>query len=206
MGNETPENEADANPTPSQGKDDDVETVEPAKPAGIKKARRPWKEKFLKTLSRTGNVSTACRRARIDRGYVYTLYYRDPRFRKRWDKAQETAVDYLEGEAWKRAAKGLDKPVYQGGKLVGYERRYSDTLLIFLLKGRRPDVFGDKTKLEHSGTTTTQVEVQVDAGGLPHGLTQADIDSARSLLAQMEAKLPRVGEVIEPEQLPPAGG
>jgi hypothetical protein len=40
------------------------------------------------------------------------------------------------------------------GKPIGIPaavREYSDTLLIFLLKGRNPGVFGDRLKQEHSG-------------------------------------------------------
>ena len=53
--------------------------------------------------------------------------------------------------ARRRAAEGTLKPVYQGGKLVGEIREFSDTLLIFLLKGKRPEVYRENVKVEHSG-------------------------------------------------------
>jgi len=37
------------------------------------------------------------------------------------------------------------------GQVCGYVRRYSDTLLIFLLKARRPGKYGDKVTAEHTG-------------------------------------------------------
>jgi hypothetical protein len=58
-------------------------------------------------------------------------------------------ADQLEQEARRRAHDGVRKPVYQGGKRVGYIQEYSDTLLIFLLKGLRPEKY--RERFEHSG-------------------------------------------------------
>jgi hypothetical protein len=54
--------------------------------------------------------------------------------------------------------------VYQGGKQVGFVQDYSDTLLIFMLKGRRPQKFRDNTHVEHGGGLTLE---QLVAGSLP---------------------------------------
>ena len=54
--------------------------------------------------------------------------------------------DVLEDEAVRRAKEGVEEPVYQGGKLVGHVQKYSDTLLIFLLKGAKPQKYGDKVR------------------------------------------------------------
>lgn len=63
--------------------------------------------------------------------------HRDEKFARAWDAALEAATDVLEKEAVRRAVQGVDEPVYQGGKQVGSITRYSDTLLIFLLKANR---------------------------------------------------------------------
>ena len=68
----------------------------------------------------------------------------------------------LEAEALRRALKGTEKPVYQNGKQVGAIREYSDLLLIFLLKARRPTVYRENARLELTGVgggpiATTQV-------------------------------------------------
>jgi hypothetical protein len=56
----------------------------------------------------------------------------------RWDDAMEAGVDRLEDEAHRRAARGVEKPVYQGGVMVGTITEYSDTLMQVMLKGKRP--------------------------------------------------------------------
>lgn len=59
-------------------------------------------------------------------------------------------ADRLEREAMRRAHEGVRKPVYQGGKRVGFIQEYCDTLLIFLLKGLRPEKY--REWFEHAGT------------------------------------------------------
>jgi len=56
----------------------------------------------------------------------------------RWDDAMEAGVDSLEDEAERRAKRGVEKPVYQGGVMVGTVTEYSDTLMQVMLKGKRP--------------------------------------------------------------------
>ena len=65
--------------------------------------------------------------------------------------ALDMGADTLEDEAVRRAKDGVEKPVYQGGKLVGHVQEYSDTLLIFLLKGARPEKYRDRVQQELSG-------------------------------------------------------
>lgn len=54
----------------------------------------------------------------------------------------------MEAEAWRRGKTGVLKPVYQGGKKVGSVREYSDTLLIFMLKGTRPEKYRDRQQID----------------------------------------------------------
>ena len=53
-------------------------------------------------------------------------------------------MDVLEWEARRRAVEGYEVPVFHQGVEVGSVRRFSDLLLIFLLKHRRPEIFQDK--------------------------------------------------------------
>ena len=48
------------------------------------------------------------------------------------------ARDNLEAEAYRRAVEGVERPVYQGGRLVGTVREYSDSLLTIMLRARHP--------------------------------------------------------------------
>lgn len=99
---------------------------------------------MLAVLRETGNVSEAARRVGVARGWHYEILNEDPEYRKAVADAFEEAADNLEAEAVRRGVKGVTKPVFQGGRRVGYVQEYSDTLLLALLKGRRRSVFGDK--------------------------------------------------------------
>lgn len=59
----------------------------------------------------------------------------------RWDSAIEAGTDKLEDEARRRAERGVERPVYQGGVMVGTVTEYSDTLMSLLMKGNRPQKF-----------------------------------------------------------------
>ena len=57
----------------------------------------------------------------------------------------------LEPEAIRRAVDGVEKAVYYRGAQVGVEREYSDTLLIFLLKGWKADRYTERREVFHRG-------------------------------------------------------
>jgi len=114
-----------------------------------------WQSKFIQNLRRTGNVRAACKVAKISRTAAYNHRNTDNEFKAVWDEALEEACDDLELEARRRAFKGVKEPVYQGGKLVGYVQKYSDTLLIFLLKAHRPEKFRERYDVQHSGAIVT---------------------------------------------------
>lgn len=95
-----------------------------------------WTKAFLASLRKTGNVSQSARNAKIERRTVYKRREADPEFKAAWDEVIEEAMDALEEVALRRAKKG------------------SDTLLIFLLKSRRPEIYKETIKQEHSGTVS----------------------------------------------------
>lgn len=102
---------------------------------------------FLSEYARGGVLKTAAITVKAGRATVYKWLHEDKRFKQLFDEATEDAVDLLESEARRRAVTGVDRPIYQGGELVGYETVYSDNLLITLLKGRRADVFRERHEL-----------------------------------------------------------
>lgn len=56
--------------------------------------------------------------------------------------ATEAGADALEDEALRRAVDGVNEPVFYRGERIGTARKYSGTLLMFLLKSRRPEIYG----------------------------------------------------------------
>lgn len=132
--------------------------AKPDNPTPKPKWKLPWQAKFLKELARKGNVTVACDKAKIDRTWAYEVRNQDPEFAQAWDVALEEATERLEAEARRRAADGVLEPIYYQGKRVGSVRKYSDTLLIFLLKAHAPDKYRERSSIEHEGDLTIRVE------------------------------------------------
>jgi hypothetical protein len=100
------------------------------------------REAFLRHLRATGNVSSAAEAVGLARSGVYALRQADAGFRAAWDDAVEAALDDLEAELRRRAMEGTERPVFHRGETVGTIRNYSDSLAMFLLRSRRPQVYG----------------------------------------------------------------
>ena len=103
---------------------------------------------FLSMLSKTGNTSKACETSGMTRRQVMTLRERDRTFDRAYDDAMNDAADLLEAEAWRRALEGTTQSVLKAGLPVTdpagepvVVRRYSDPLLMMLLRGCRPEKF-----------------------------------------------------------------
>jgi hypothetical protein len=109
------------------------------------KLTKERRERFLQALSDTGSVTAASGIAGTSRTRVYELRKADPAFAGAWQEAEEIAIDRLEEEARRRAVEGVPEPLVSAGKLVRDDdgqpitvRRYSDNLLLALLKAHRP--------------------------------------------------------------------
>lgn len=130
-----------------------------------------WYNVFLAELAESGMVKRACEVAGIARRTAYTHRDKRKKFRAAWDEALQVAISTLEDEAWRRARDGVTEPVYQGGKLVGTVQKYSDTLLIFLLKAHNPERYRDRYDVTSKGekiATTPQIVIY-----LPHNQRDA---------------------------------
>lgn len=130
----------------------------PKKPANV------WRPAFIEVLTETGNVSYAADQAGVTRQAAYLARDRSARFAKQWDDAMERATDALEKEARRRAYEGTREPDYYKGEVVGHTRKFSDTLMIFLLKAHRPKKFREQYSHEHSGPDGTPLRVVWEEG------------------------------------------
>lgn len=128
---------------------------------------------FLDALAETGNVLASAELTNLNRRELYRLRANDPAFAGSWDEALSQAADALEAEARRRALDGWEEPVFYQGVESGYVRKYSDTLLIFLLKGLRPDRFRDRSTTELVGAggspLVTAINVYVPSNGRDEG-------------------------------------
>ncbi len=109
------------------------------------KIAHPYKRAFLAAFRETGNVRLACEVAKVGRSSHYRWLEEEPAYREAFDQAKLQAADVLEQEAHRRAVEGVEEPVgWYKGEAGGTVRRYSDTLLIFLLKGVLPDRYRER--------------------------------------------------------------
>lgn len=133
-----------------------------------------WKPAFLAALRDMPVVRHACEAVDIHRTTAWRAREADEEFATAWDDAMEDGMDKAEQAAFSRAVDGWHEPVIDKGRLAyAYERivdddgkesyrpildakgqpvpltirKHSDQLLQFVLKGRRRNVFGDKTEL-----------------------------------------------------------
>jgi len=113
----------------------------PVVAARTKKAQQT----FLFYFRQHGNLALACQESKVDRRTPYRWYEKDAfGFRANFDDAEQEAIEWIENELYRRAVTGVEEPVYQGGQMVGSIRKFSDLLLIFMLKARAPAKYRDK--------------------------------------------------------------
>lgn len=109
------------------------------------------KAEFIENLSRGWTVTAAAKATKISRRGVYFWRDEDPDFAAAWDDAIAAGNEMLEQEAYRRAVEGNMRPVFIKGEMVGEVREYSDHLLMFLLRGRKPETFGNRVDLTSKG-------------------------------------------------------
>lgn len=127
----------------------------PRKPT---KTRNIKKGAFLAAFSQCGIISRAAELAKIDRSCHYE-WIKNPDYKKQFEEAEIKVANLLEDEAIRRAKEGWDEPVFYAGQQCGVIRKYSDTLLIFILKGLKPEKYRERYDHEHSGNITHNIKI-----------------------------------------------
>ena len=109
------------------------------------------REKFLAALAHDASVTAAAAAAGIGRVTAYDWRNADPEFAAAWDEAVQLGLSAAEDELIRRAVHGVRRVVVSHGRVMVdaegnpiAEHQYSDPLLMFLLKSRRRDIYGDK--------------------------------------------------------------
>ena len=99
------------------------------------------RERFCSILADGSSVTAAAKAIDVSRASLYSARALDPEFAAAWDEAIESGTDTLEDGAVKRA------------------KNSSDPLLMFLLKGRRPEKFKDRSAVD----STVKAEMKLTA-------------------------------------------
>lgn len=106
-------------------------------------------------------VSRACEQIGISRQTAYQERQRNEDFAVKWADVEERTTETMEREAYRRAVEGIVEPVVSAGKHVTDVTSYSDRLLEFMLKARRPEKYRDRVDVKHSGSVEKRVKVDL---------------------------------------------
>ena len=139
-------------------------------------------DRFFTKLAERGNVTDACLASGVGRSTVYEHIGQAEKVANptpdavawlaRYREAKEIANDRLESECYRRGHDGWEEPVVgRVGKdqdgIVTTVRRYSDGLLMFLLKAHRPEKFKDRVAQEVSGPGGGPVKTETRVIAVP---------------------------------------
>ena len=135
------------------------------KHAGRKKGSKAkgsgdWMPVFLAAMQKLPVVRVACQQAGISRAEAYRARTRDATFALAWEEALQDGIDVIEAQLMTRAIK-------------------SDTIAsIFILKNRRPEIYGENVHVNVSGSLSIE-----------------EVHQAR---ATLHAKLTQIVDVVAP--------
>ena len=118
----------------------------------------------------------------------------DEVFAVAWSEAIDTGTDVLEDEAFRRAYDGVVEPIVSGGRQVMDPdgkpmavRRYSDSLMVTLLKARRPEKFKDRSVVDAKVAVTANPAAGF--ADLLKTLSQDERDFLRSIAERQVARI-----------------
>jgi hypothetical protein len=99
-------------------------------------------------------------------------------FRQAWNAAVDAGIAHLKDIAFERAVEGQLEPVWQAGKLVGHKRKYSDALLMFLLRQYGTDADGKRVTVNYVRTRAA-VAAREGVAGAEAEATTMTVHSAK---------------------------
>lgn len=138
------------------------------------------RQAFLDAFEELGMVTAACEAVGISRQTAYQERQRNEEFAVAWADVEEHTTERMEREAYRRAVEGVTKPLVSAGKHVTDVTEYSDGLLQFMLRARRPERYRENVKVEHSGRVEQHVRMDLSR------LTDEQLRQYDEILAALE--------------------
>ena len=132
------------------------------------------KPAVIAAFKATCSVTRACEISGVSRQAHYDWLKSDPAYLEAFEASKDEAAQVLEDEAVRRAEGGVEEPVFYKGSICGTVRKYSDTLLMFLLNGARPTKYRQNSKIEMSGEVRSVTTLD---------LTKLSAEEARGFLS-----------------------
>ena len=118
-------------------------------------------KKLLAAYAESCNIVAACKKAKVGRSTHYRWLEQYPQYAAVFEKAKRSGSEYLESVAVKRASRGYLEPVLYQGQIATHVRRYSDGLMMFLLRGMMPEKYGVQRQ-EISGPQGAPVQAKIE--------------------------------------------
>lgn len=116
----------------------------PARHLGPEKAK--LQTAFLEVYRELGNITLSARMVGLSRRSIYDWNGDD--WKTRFDDAREEAYDLLHGVARDRAVNGvIESETWENGALKSRRRRFSDMLLVILLKATGRSEYTEKAHI-----------------------------------------------------------
>jgi hypothetical protein len=109
-----------------------------------------------------GYVTKAAQSVGLSRTALYAWRDEDEAFRDMWLEVVDETTEELELEAWRRAHDGVDKDIFYQGEKIATETNYSDALLMFTIKSRKPEQYRDNSKVELGGIGGQPLVIEVE--------------------------------------------
>lgn len=139
-----------------------------------------WRGAFLAALRVFPNISKAAKSAHITRQAAYQARAIDPEFHQQWEDAWQEGIEYIEDVALSRATR---------------KKNPSDTLIIFMLKGLKPEVYRE----HFDGTMTLRGAVGVSHKLDLSALSDEQLEFLQGIYEQSAiVQAATVGQLAEP--------
>lgn len=107
------------------------------------------KAAFLRAYRMVGWVAKAAEVSGLKPTLHRSWLHSDPLYKKAFEDAKTDALEVLEHAAHTRAVDGVEKPAgWYKGEAGGVVREYSDTLLMFLMKGIAPEKYRERYQVD----------------------------------------------------------
>ena len=119
-----------------------------------------YKQQIVDLIASGLFISEICLQLDIGIGSIRRWRTEDKEFSEAYTDAESSVTDTIEKQAVRRARDGILSPVISKGQVVLIkneetgiteplmQRQYSDALTMFLLKGRRREIYGDKKEID----------------------------------------------------------
>lgn len=126
--------------------------------------KNPRQRAFLVAFVETGGIAKAAKLSGVSWSAHYQWKRDDAKYLAQFDLAMDMVADRAEAELHRRAIEGYDKPVTYKGEIRGWYKDFSDTCLIFMLKGMRPEKYRENmVQMTANAPTAIQIILSPEA-------------------------------------------